>query len=130
MKTLKHASNRGVIVATFRYGYNMHIRASYIKGEYWFHVRLDKKNCLKCDCGGFIKKYTDDDLRLDDKNTCAHIVALYKAFVTLDAKDRSGDYSVSTDMFRSMRSRPFAKLTAVGERMFFWRWTAKALEAS
>lgn len=125
MKKLVHASRIGAIVATVRYGDNPHNKSSYIKGQYWFHVRLNKKNCLKCDCGGFVKKYTDD-FDYVDSDACSHIDALYGGRITTDMKDTSGDYVAN--IRRVQWSRPFVKLTVLGERMFFWRWTTQALE--
>ena len=122
---LVHATRKGALVAEFRYGATEHIRAFKRGSWWWFSIRLGKKRMLTCDCGGTVK-YLPNEMHYDEKwGGCSHIVALFKGNVT-DNEKESTDYGVSYDPFRKNR-KSFARLTQLGQRMFFWRWTAHRL---
>ena len=112
------------LVAEVRYGPTAHIRATKIGQAYWFRVRVGKKRLLHCDCGASMKYFPNAIDYDPDWGGCSHIVALFKGNVTKDERDVNADYNVT---FKTGDSIHFARLTKLGEEMFWWRWVALKL---
>jgi hypothetical protein len=118
----------GRLVAEFRYGARAHVNAFKRGGYWWFAVRLGKKDILTCDCkGGNSVTYLPDVDYRSSWGCCSHIVALYDGKVTDDKRDFRGDFRVSRAHWQVPQAPMFAKLTLLGQKMFYPRWVAKAL---
>lgn len=121
----------GRLVAEFRYGIHKHVHAFERGGYYWFAVRLGKKRTLVCDCGGVTKLLPGEHAFDSSDISCSHLVALFLGDVTDDKRVETRDYEVSRRLWALQdrsRIRPhFARLTQLGQKMFYHRWVARAL---